>query len=326
MPYDVEVVLRVLLGSPDGRSPITNPEALSHIRLLDDDTRQRWHVNGRHDHRFPGTGPLYLTFNWDGGNIILLNKHSHEWAMLEGFPHCPTVNSQGTAYFSNLNYPPCGYTGNHKWYGSWFVNRKALHNNLPLVDPNSSWIKQAIDSCSDDTGWRYDTSSGIGGSGGAGLGGGYQHQNLVFMRKEPNDVRRWVVTLNAAGVGLTTPGVSVGGSTESAPSTALTELRSGPGGKKPFPITDLAGAVLFFDGGGGVGVGVSKAGAGVGVSTTTYLFLGGSYADGTMPLVASVKAILQTLSSSGSGGKSGGLVSAGAAGLVYAGRGTVKQR
>ena len=326
MPFDVEIVINVLFTTPDGKHPAQHMGGVSEIRLLDDGNHQRWHVHGKHDHRFPGTGPLYLIFNRDGANILLLNKYNHAWAELKNFPHSPTINSKGDVYLSNLNYASCPYTSDHRWLGNWWINQKAHHKNMPLFDPNSSWFRQMIDSCSDDTGWRYDTSSGVGGSGGAIIGGGYQHQSLIFKRKEEHDTRRWAVKLDALGVGFMTPGVGVSGSAEAFPSTALTELRRGPGGKIPFPITDLAGPILFFDGGFGAGVGKGKVGVGAGLGVTTYIFLGGSYADGTVPMVASVKALLQTGSTSGGGGKSGGLISAGAQGLVYGGKGSVTQR
>ena len=330
MAFDVQIVIKCLLGAPDAKKAVSNIEAWTHITLRDGGgTQKRWHVSGAHDHRFPGTGPLWLNFKRspnNSENIILLNKHGHEWAELEKFPQSPTIQSNGFASLGNLNYPACGYTHNHKWLGSWWINQSARQKNLPLFDPNEGWFQQAIDTCSQDTGWRYSTSSGWGATAGAGLGGGIQHPTLVLQRKEPNDARLWDLTISAAGVGLMTPGISAGGSTEDTPSVALSAVRTGPGGKLPFPVADLGGTVLFFDVGAGVGVGKGKVGVGVGGSITTFLFLGGGYMEGMMPALASIKAVLQTASGSGSGGKSGGLLSAGAQGLVYAGRGSVKLR
>lgn len=320
---EAQIVLKVDFMTPDGAHSIPNMTAWGHIILLWDDTRQRWHVHGQHDHRFPGTGPLWLKFKRsprNSENIVLLNKHGEEWAELVAFPVNPLAQSKGSLYVYNVNNPPFKLDAKGRWIGSWWVNQKATQN-LALFDPNENWFQRTIHSCTQDTGFRFNTSSGWGGSAGAGVGAGFQRPTLVFQRKEPNDSRLWDLTITAAGVGLMTPGISGGGSTESFPSTALTEVRTGPGGRIPFPITDLSGGVLFFDGGAGVGVYVT----GASVSVTTFLFLGAGYTGG-IPALATVNAVLQIASASGSGGKSSGRLSAGVQGLVYGGHGTLKQR
>ncbi len=111
------------------------------------------------------------------------------------------------------------------------------------------------------------------------------------------------------------------GSTQSTPSTGLTNVLAGPDGKIPFPIQDFAGTVLFFD--VGAGAGISK--ASVGGSTTTFMFIGGVYNDGLFPDCNSMKAILQALGGAGGGGNSTTKFSAGASGLCYAGVCTVSK-
>lgn len=327
--FDVKIAIRVLLGSPTLKGTSHGQmQAISHITLREDDTHKRWHVHGTHDHRFPGTGAAWLKYKRnprEPANIILLNKHGHEWAELQDFPFTPNIQSKGSAEVYNINYPPCEYykRGDTKgrWLGSWWVDHRAKQTNMPLFDPNDSFFERSIKSCTRDTGWRFITSSGAGFSGGAGAGAGFTRANLIIGRKEANDRRRWKLTITGGGVGLMTPGLSASGSTQSTPSTALSDVLAGPDGKIPFPVQDFAGTVLFFD--VGAGAGISKASAGA--STTTFMFIGGVYNEGMFPDCNSMKAILQVIGGAGGGGNSTTKVSAGASGLCYAGVCSVSQ-
>ncbi|MEO7255802.1 MAG: hypothetical protein ABIZ64_16380 [Casimicrobium sp.] len=322
--FEIKIVINVLLGSPDGKSAVNNYQAYSHITLRQDATHRRWHVHGKHDHRFPGTGPIWLNYKRSTqhpNSIILLNKHGHEWAELRDFPETPNIQSKGFVETYNLHYPVCQYYKGGRWLGSWWVDQHATQTNMPLIDPNDGFISRSIKTCTRDTGWRFITSSGGGVTGGAGAGAGAMHANLIIGRKETADTRRWKLTINGAGVGLMTPGVSMSGSTQSTPSTGLTNVLAGPDGKIPFPIQDFAGTVLFFD--VGAGAGISK--ASVGGSTTTFMFIGGVYNDGLFPDCNSMKAILQVLGGAGGGGNSTTKFSAGASGLCYAGVCTVSK-
>ncbi len=326
----MKIVIKVPLGSPSLKEHDTQHpayDAITHITLREDDTHKRWHVHGAHSHQFPGSGPHWLKYKRSAtypGNIILLNKHGHEWMELENFPNFPNMNSRGTAYGYNLNYPPCQYTHGNRWYGTWWVGQHVAHANLPLIDPNEGAILNAIHSCTRDTGFRYDTSFGVSGSIGAGAGAGGQVTTLVFKRKEPNDTRRWHLRIVAAGVGVMTPGAGVSGSTAEMESSGVTDVLAGPDGRMPFPISDFEGTVLFFEGSAGVGAGMSRQRVGgVGGSLTTYMFIGGMSQTGVD--ISSMKALVQTYSSAASGGKSTKLVDGGVSGLMYAGVCSVKQ-
>ncbi len=323
--FDANIYIRVGLGGYRHDTTV----AWSHINLREDYSHKRWHVSGAHDHRFPGTGHLWLNYRrnpQNPKNIILYNKFGHEWAELENFPTDPQPNDAGTAYISNINHYKCPTTPGGRWFGDWRINKKAKQNNIQIVDPNASYFRQAVASCTIDSGWRFDTSSGVGASGGAGLGGGVLHTTLVFKRKEASDTRRWDLKINAIGAGLMTPGAGVSGSTEDFPSTPLMEVCAAPDAPKPFGINDFEGGVVLCDIGGGIGMKVAgtKTG-GAGYSTTSIMFVGG-YAAGVIPDMTTMKACLQIHSAAGAGGGSKTLLSAGLQGILYYGNCTVHQR
>jgi hypothetical protein len=303
------------------------PEGREHIRVLSGGGRTvGWHEIDHHDHRFPSSGSGLLWYIRSSNGITLLNQHGKGWADLEGFPHFLTPNSRGNLYAYNLDYPPCPYRSDGKWLGDWFIKPSKM-NNLAFFDPNENGFLQTVHSCTEDTGWRFDTSASVGGSFGMGGGGvGAQTLKLVFMRKEPNDARRWELMLVAGAAGVMTPGASVSGSTYDTRSEGVSAVRRGPFGNKPFPAADLGGIVTFFDVGGGVSVGLRGGGMGKGASTTTFVFLSGASYSGGMPSLAGVKAVLQVWGLSNAGSKQGKLLDKGAQAMLWAGWGYISQR
>ncbi|MCW5746490.1 MAG: hypothetical protein KIT36_09855 [Alphaproteobacteria bacterium] len=299
--FDVELTLSVQLTA--------GVLANAHIRFLGDAGRHegRWKLIGRQDHRLPHFGTAVHTWHWDTkvhSTVVLMHNHK-PWAFLYSFPAAPTRSSKSLLQAFRLPIGPASYQPNGWYVGEWAVITNAHHRNLPFFDPDDSAFQQAIASCTVDTGFRFDTSWGVGAAGGAGIGGGLQPSATIVLKRrdQEKDVRRWHLNYWAIGAGVTTPGVSAGGSTSSTPSRGLTEVLAGPNQPVPFPVENFAGNIVIVDVGAGFSIGKGKVAVGVGGSRALVMFTGVTATNYSFGDYAQIKALLLVEWAAGAGGK-----------------------
>lgn len=315
--FDAKLALYFGLGPPDGKDKSARIFTVNtDLSIRQDETHKRWMAGKRRDPHIPGSNGHWLPFKRglvDPKSVVLIGTSGRNFIELFNFPECPTMQSNGTAKAWYLNYPAAQFL-DKRWIGHWKIDQSVRQMNLPIVDPTEGWIDTAVKSCGVDTGWRYDTSSGVGGAGGFIIGGGYMNGQVVIKRKEPGDARRWNLDIKAVGAGVTTPGAGLSHSTEDMPSGGLTNVLASimpSGGFKP---ERFAGTVYIFEGTGGGSLGASGAGA-----LTTFMFMEGDRGD---LIETRVKAVLQTYSTNTGMGTPG----PGVSGILYAGVCRVSQR
>lgn len=312
--FDVEILCSVTLASVHQSNVVAN----AHIEIMGDLDRGAgfWRLRGKSDQRLPDFGERPQRWRVAGTSLIQLIHHGKPWAQLHGVPRTFTLSSKGLLQAYRLPGGPSRYQPNGWYVGEWAVITNARHRNMPSCDADAGLIERAVASCSRDSGWRYDTSSGWGAAAGAGVGGGLLTGTLVMKRKEPQDVRRWRLDYRAVGLGFMTPTAGTSASSEDMPSTALSPVMAGPGQADPFPIADFGGTIAIVDGGGGYGVGKGRVGAGGSGSSSLFMFLGVSSAGYAVADYTHIKACVATGGFSGGGGKGQGF---GVSGILYVG-------
>jgi hypothetical protein len=312
--FDVEILCSVTLAAVNHAGVV----ASAHIELMGDVDRGAgfWRLHGKSDRRLPAFWGRPQRWRVAGGSMIQLLHNGKPWAQLHGVPRTFNLSSKGLLQAYRLPGGPSGYQPNGWYVGEWAVITNAKHRNMPNCDVDAGVIARAVASCSRDTGWRYDTSSGWGAAVGAGVGGGLLTGTLVMKRKEGQDARRWRLDYRALGFGFMTPTAGTSASSEDMPSTALSPVMAGPGQANPFPVADFGGTIAILDGGGGVGVGKGRVGAGGGGSSSLFMFLGVSSAGYGVLDYTQIKACAATGGFSAGGGKGQGL---GLSGIIYVG-------
>lgn len=309
--FDVKVQLKIVLGAMSARQ---TAHGIMQIRLVGggpgETNEGRWFIVGAADRRLTHLGPGPHRWHWDASlrNRIVLEKAGHHtWAWLDDFPVSPGLGSKGTCWAFNMPIGPWKDGPEGRYIGDWGIVARAEHKNLPDFDPHLTGILALLKRGSRDTGWRYKTSSGWSASAGLVLGGGLAKGQLVLARREANDVRDWRLDYVMAGAGVMKPGIGGNVATESMPSTALTEVRTGPAApQRALTIDDFVGSVVVVDGSAGVSfLPVKAAGGGAGGGASLFLFCS-NFNPGEPFDPTGCKAYFACASVSGGGGKGTG--------------------